>query len=363
MQKLPFGLQEKWMMQGSHYKYTYGVSFPPFSFYVEFVCAEARARNDPSFNISSLSINPGGKIRYNESHIHVHKPVLVHKTDVMSSSNLSHAKSLQRGTNEVEKQCPIHRKPYPLKKCRGFREKPIEEQKRILRELSICFRCCSSNKHVAKNCDVSIKCSECESDRHLAALHPGPAPWRFGSTPLSLHGGEEEESCGGDVSSKCTKICGKGFSDKSCFKICLVNVYPAGSPDLGRRIYTIIDEQSNRSLARSEFFDMFNVQGTSAPYTLKMCAGVVQATGRRAQGFIIESADGEINFPLPTLIECNSMPDNRDQIPTPVAALHHSHLNEIAEKIPPIDPNAEILLLLGRDIIRSHSLRTTQWSS
>lgn len=203
VQKLPFGLQEKWMMQGSHYKYTYGVSFPPFSFFVEFVCTEARARNDPSFNFSSLSINPGGLNRYSESHTHVHKPVAVHKTDVMPPFNLSYEKSLQRATNEIDKQCPIHHKPHPLKKCRAFREKPLEERKRILKESSICFRCCSSIKHVAKNCDVSVKCSECESDKHLAALHPGPAPWHSGSTPFSLHGGEEEESYGGDVSSKC----------------------------------------------------------------------------------------------------------------------------------------------------------------
>lgn len=204
---------------------------------------------------------------------------------------------------------------------------------------------------------MSIKCSECESDRHLAALHPGPPPWLSDSTPPLQHGGEEGESCGGDVSSKCTKVCGKGFSEKSCSKICLVNVYPAGSPEQSKRIYAIIDEQSNRSLARSEFFDMFNVQGTCALYTLKTCAGVVEATGRRAHGFIIESADDEVSFPLPTLIECNSMPDNRNEIPTAVAALHHSHLKIIADKIPPIDPNAGMLLLLGRDIIRAHKVR------
>lgn len=357
VQKLPFGLQERWMMQGLHHKYTYEVPFTPFSFFVEFVCAEARARNDPSFNLSSLSIIPGGKDRYSESHIHVHKPVSVHKMDVMPFSMLSYVKSFQRGTDEIDKQCPIHRKPHPLKKCRGFREKPLEERIRILKELSICFRCFSSNKHIAKNCDVSIKCSECESDKHLAALHPGPPPWRSDSTPPLQHGGEIEESCGGDVSSKCTKVCGKGFSEKSCSKICLMNVYPAGSPDQSKRIYAIIDKQSNRSLARSEFFDMFNVQGTCALYTSKTCAGVVEATGRRAHGFIIESADGEISFPLPTLIECNSMPDNRDEIPTAVAALHYSHLKVIADKIPPIDPNAEILLLLGRDIIRAHKVR------
>lgn len=25
-----------------------------------------------------------------------------------------------------DKQCPIHKKPYPLKKCRSFRAKPID---------------------------------------------------------------------------------------------------------------------------------------------------------------------------------------------------------------------------------------------
>jgi len=93
------------------------------------------------------------------------------------------------------------------------------------------------------------------------------------------------------------------------------------------------------------------------PLDHTQCAGVVQATGRRAHGLIVESADGEIHFPLPTLIECNSMPDNRDEIPTTVAALHHRHLKVIADKIPPIDPSAKILLLLRRDIIRAHKVR------
>lgn len=79
----------------------------------------------------------------------------------------------------------------------------------------------------------------------------------------------------------------------------------------------------------------------------------MQATGRRAHGFIIESADSEL---IPTLIKCNSMPDNRDEIPTAVAAVHHRHLEVIADKISPIDPNYKILLLLGRDIIRVHKV-------
>lgn len=65
------------------------------------------------------------------------------------------------------------------------------------------------------------------------------------------------------------------------------------------------DDQSNMSLARSEFFDMFNIQGPAAPYTLTTCAGVAETAGRRAHGYIVESADGKMSWPLPTLIECN----------------------------------------------------------
>ncbi len=62
----------------------------------------------------------------------------------------------------------------------------------------------------------------------------------------------------------------KGFNEKSCSKIYFVNVYPAKSPDQSKLFYAIIDEQSNRSLTRSNIFDMFSVQGTCALHTLKM---------------------------------------------------------------------------------------------
>ncbi|XP_057674161.1 uncharacterized protein LOC130905124 [Corythoichthys intestinalis] len=54
VEKLPFYLQEKWIMAGSKYKEDHGVTFPPFSFFCEFVRGHARARNDPSFNSSSF---------------------------------------------------------------------------------------------------------------------------------------------------------------------------------------------------------------------------------------------------------------------------------------------------------------------
>lgn len=100
------------------------------------------------------------------------------------------------------------------------------------------------------------------------------------------------------------------------------------------------------SLARSEFFNLFNLKSTEFPYTLRMCAGVTEMSEMRAMDFIAHPPDGSLSVPLPTLIECNYMPEDRSEIHTPEAAKHHPHLKSIAHLIPPLDPNSQILLLL-----------------
>ena len=86
VEKLLYGLQEKWMTQGSHFKKGFRVTFPPFSFLTEFVHREAQAHNDPSFNLTSPSMTPNRKDGF-ESHSNVHRPVSVHEMDISSSSN------------------------------------------------------------------------------------------------------------------------------------------------------------------------------------------------------------------------------------------------------------------------------------
>lgn len=117
------------------------------------------------------------------------------------------------------------------------------------------------------------------------------------------------------------------------------------------------DDQSNRSRAKSEFFEHFHINGSASPYSLKTCASITDKAGRRADGYQIEPVHGGVSLSLPTLIECNEIPDNRFEIPTPEAARHHSHLKSIAREIPALDNKAQILLLLGRDILRAHKVR------
>ncbi len=351
IQKLPFSLQEKWLTLGSKYKEDCRVSFPPFNFLVDFVCQQAKMRNDPSFFLTAVQEETRKPNRQINKSVFP-RAVITHKTQV-SSENSSAASELKNKVNPA-KQCFLHNKPHPLFRCRGFRMKPMEERKSLLKQQGICFKCCSSIFHMAKNCDQDVKCSECGSVTHTAALHPGPAPWmKEPQFPTSEdHKVSEDVPVESEVSSACTEVCGDDQLPRSCSKVCLVKVFPEGHPEKAVKMYAILDDQSNRSLARSEFFDLFDITECNVAYTLKTCAGTVDTEGRLARGFQVESFDGSLVLPLPVLLECNEIPDNRSEIPTPGVVRNHRHLKHLARYIPEPDHYVPILLLLGRDMIR-----------
>lgn len=355
VEKLPYSLQESWVKQGSKYKKDYNASYPPFSYFVQFVNNHAEMKTDPSFVLQGHS-TPSPK--FDKTQVKQTKyrvPIAVNKTEINKPDN-----SVKTTPPSPDKQCPIHRKPHSLTKCRGFRMKTLDERKSLLREHSICYKCCSSTSHRAKDCKAVIHCSECNSDTHVSAMHAGPHPWspKDSDTPPQSYGGEPDPPSPMVTTSNCTEICGPGLQGKSCAKICLVNVYPKASPQSKRKMYAMLDDQSNLSLAKSAFFDIFDVRGSILPYTIKTCAGLSDTGGRRANDFVIEGLSGNVSMLLPTLTECDQIPDNRGEIPTPEAAAAYPHLRPIASQIPPLDPSADILLLLGRDIIRAHKVRS-----
>ncbi|XP_059841364.1 uncharacterized protein LOC132402527 [Hypanus sabinus] len=177
-------------------------------------------------------------------------------------------------------------------------------------------------------------------------------------SPPQQDGGEGEVHSGTTiVSSNCTEVCGQTQSSRSCSEICLTKVYPKGAKDKAIKAYVILDDQSNRSLVSPEFFKLFNIESERFPYYLKTCSGNMKTQGRKAEGIQIESLDGKVVICLPPLLECNEIMNNRAGIPTPSAVLHQPHLHHIAKHIPELDPKAEILLLLGRDVIQVHKVR------
>ncbi|XP_060795476.1 uncharacterized protein LOC132898102 [Neoarius graeffei] len=188
-------------------------------------------------------------------------------------------------------------------------------------------------------------------------MHPGPQPTKAPPLPQENGGEGEDGSNVTDVRTSCTEVCGSGRWGRSCSKICLATVYPKDSKHKAIKAYVILDDQSNHSLARPEFFELFGVENKPLLYHLRTCSGIMETYGRTAEGFQVESLDGKALISLPPLLECPEIPNNRTEIPTPSAVLHQPHLHHIAKHIPDLDPEAEILLLLRRDVLRAHKVR------
>lgn len=122
-------------------------------------------------------------------------------------------------------------------------------------------------------------------------MHPGPAPKVMAPLTSPHNGGEGEESndIKAVVNSNCTEVCCTGEVSQSCLKICLVKVYHKDHPDKAIKAYVILDDQSNRSLARSSFFEQFNIKCDSYSYSLRTCSSTVEKSSRRAEDFVVES--------------------------------------------------------------------------
>lgn len=204
------------------------------------------------------------------------------KTEVPTTNTALQVSMPIKTSEESDKHCSLHNKPYPLFNCCTFRSKHLDDGKAYLKEKSNWYRCCASTEHIAKDCNVSVKCKECGSNKHISALHPGPAPWT-NLTP----GGEPEQNIESvsdvpvHVTSKCTEIRGDTLQPRSCYKICWVSVYHPHCANGTKCACAVLNEQSNKLLAKSQFFELFRLEVDASPYTLRTCSGIVERVGRK----------------------------------------------------------------------------------
>ena len=122
------------------------------------------------------------------------------------------------------------------------------------------FRCLDPN-HLVRDCKTEVKCSICYNDDHHTALHENRTKYFDRNSERT----NQEKT---DVQNKCTVVCGTKFKGKSRSKAVLINVYPTQCTSKKMSVYAIIDDQGSRTLARSKFFDLFDIHTDSVTYTL-----------------------------------------------------------------------------------------------
>lgn len=65
-------------------------------------------------------------------------------------------------------------------------------------------------------------------------------------------------------------------------------------------MFAVLDEQSNKALAKSDFFHLLNITTSVDPHTLKPARGSPKLQAGRAKNVMNESVDGKHNFTFQT---------------------------------------------------------------
>ena len=345
VEKLPYPLQERWMRVGTAYKRDNNTVFPPFQVFVDFINTEADMRNDVSFMISTQNVEKPTSARTYHNNV-----ASVNKVETSGHS-------MPQAEIDVSRICAIHNSNHTLRDCKAFQKKPMSERKRILLKNKICFKCCRSNSHQAKDCPESVKCAICKSEWHITAMHIGQ-----GTRPIEQRddGGERARRVE-DVSTKlvtnaCTSVCQNIPGGRSCSKICKVKVQNHENLE-SAIVYAVIDDQSNATLAKPELLDALGIFGKTITYKMQSCAGERYITGRSTSLLSVNSCDAKVSIKLPLVRECEHIPDNYSEIPVPEIAQAYAHLTPIINQIDPVEPSVPIALLIGRDVLQVHKVR------
>lgn len=88
---------------------------------------------------------------------------------------------------------------------------------------------------------------------------------------------------------------------------------------------------------------MFDEHRPSSTYSLRTFPGIKETMVRRARCYVIEALDGTVHLSLPSLAECNHIPNNRSDVSTNSSF----SLGTRAISCPRWWPKAPIIILLG----------------
>lgn len=201
LQKLPIGLQEKWITRAANYITKYGVTHPPFSEFRKFIAEMSRTKNNPGLNYDS-PVKIVGSDHISKQHFPIKAKVSVRMTNTKQTTE-------NRKTVDPRRYCILHKSKHTLNECRKFRGKSIEYRKKILTENNIYFKCCQSNTHMSPDCTGADLCIDCNSKYHPTGLHINQNSQRAGppgkTTPQQ--GGETGSPAKTETEQKVTSTC------------------------------------------------------------------------------------------------------------------------------------------------------------
>lgn len=349
--KLPTFLQHRWEKVQYEFSLMNERSHPPFSVFAQFLQEQAQRE------ASRLYVPP---------HVasNVKKPVSVNvlATSVTSAPNNSSSFSTFAPNANDIKFCLEHQASgHHLSKCNRFSKRPIFERRALIKSNKLCFSCLLAG-HRSIDCKDRLTCDKCDRN-HPSVMH---TDW----TPKESADGKVESPAApsattapvppvSSVVTMCTQICSSKEYIKTCAKTLLVDASLESNPDVVKRIYVAIDDQSNVSFIDEKLVKFFGVKFPQQNYRMSAAQSGcgIRTRGYQVSGLVLRSVVGGDPIKVPFLLSCRGLLDTRRDAATPSMVRAHASLAQHASSFPDFDDSAHTMVLLGRDCGKAMAAR------
>ncbi|XP_061906861.1 uncharacterized protein LOC133652293 [Entelurus aequoreus] len=313
--------------------------YPSFRTFVEFVTMEADLACDPIASMQALKGLDTSKPKHSRSQVIQAKTL---------TTNSSHSTSSGH-TNTVT--CLLcKRNGHTLDKCFKFMEKMVQDRIKFAQTEKLCFGCLKTGHH-SKKCDKRSTCEKCQR-RHLTCLHDDKFMERKQATPANSEDNSQDK-----VDTKVTKDEDKStaisnrvtqdISSTLTSSILPVWVSSTNHPEKEVLVYALLDSQSDTSFILDEVAQDLNTDKSKASLRLStMSAKSTVIPCEKLVNLQVRGYKWKKKIILPPVFTREFIPVNRSHIPTSETTLKWSHMEKLADKLPPM-LKCEVGLLIG----------------
>ena len=304
--------------------------YPSFKEFVDFLSEEARIACRSVSSLQAVRSSEGERSRQPRS-----QPI--------------QARTMATSTTQSDALSCIlcKRTGHDLAKCRKFAEKTVQDRVKFVQVEKLCFGCLETG-HRSNVCENKSTCETCQK-KHPTCLHNDNFKEQQRSRPpRGDNSNDEADATEVDATAlaTATRIIQEGVNTRTS-SIIPVWVSSMKEPDQEVLVYALLDTQSDTTFILDEVAQELNANKTNVKVrvsTISSRSTVVpcqKLTNLQVRGYNLEK-----RIPLPQVFTQELIPADRSHVPTSETAMRWPHLEQLADKIPPL-LNCKIGLLIG----------------
>lgn len=216
-----------------------------------------------------------------------------------------------------------------LPNCRVLLDKNLKDRKEFIQNNKRCYKCLRTG-HGSKNCNQPHTCNTCHG-KHPTCLHDTDFKPINPNEETPNHRPTEEATSNLRVKTDLV-------STDTSFTL-PVWISSKHNPKNERLVYALVDSQSDATFVDQGISESLN-PAKSETIRLKIKTLNDQNDGgrlcQRISGLQVRGYKGDVFVDLPSAYTTDHIPLSTKHIPTPKVAEQWSHLQEVAEEIPPL---------------------------